>query len=103
MRIEVLCFNGCPNYSPALERLRKILSEEGLVVDVSAIEVKDASIAEALQFIGSPTIRIDGPDIETEARSSSGVEFACRRYSGGLPSEDLIRAALRQVQWNARS
>ena len=98
MRIEVLYFDDCPNYLPTLERLRKILSEEGLSADLSSIEVKDALIAETVQFIGSPTIRIDGLDIDVGARSCEGVGIACRRYPGGLPSEEMIRAAFREAR-----
>jgi len=98
MRIEVLYFEDCPNYLPALDRLRAVLREEGMNVDVVEVEVRDAWAAERLQFIGSPTIRINGLDIDTGARTLAGVGFACRRYAGGLPSETMIRAALRSTR-----
>ena len=98
MRIEVLYFEACPNYHPALDRLRAVLREEGIKVDVVEVEVRDASAAQRLQFIGSPTIRINGLDIEAASRSSRDVGLVCRRYSGGLPSETIIRAALREAR-----
>lgn len=98
MRIEILYVEDCPNFLPARDLLKAILREEGVQVDVSEIEVKDASAARRLQFSGSPTIRINGLDIETDARSVPGVGFSCRRYRNGLPSEAMIRAALKEAQ-----
>ena len=98
MRIEVLYFEDCPNYLPTLDRLRTVLREEGVNVDVQEVEVKDASAAEKLGFIGSPTVRINGLDIDAAARSLVGGGLVCRLYAGGLPSETMIRAALREAR-----
>lgn len=98
MKIEVLYFEDCPNYLPAIDRLRSVLRQEGLAVDVSEIEVKDAAAAKAWNFFGSPTIRINGLDIDADARTVTKTGFACRRYSGGLPSPEMIRAALRETR-----
>ena len=98
MKIEVLYFEGCPNYRPAVERLRKVLRQEGLPGEVQEIEVKNEADAERLKFIGSPTIRVDGLDIDVEARRAEQASFACRRYPGGLPSEEMIRNALREAR-----
>lgn len=98
MRIEILYFDGCPHFPPARDLVRAIMCEEGVQAEVSEIEVKDASTAQSLQFIGSPTIRINGLDIEADARKMAGVRLACRRYPDGLPSEAMIRAALKEAQ-----
>ena len=65
--------------------------------EVLVVKVNDASTAQRLQFIGSPTIRINGLDIEADVRALEGGRLACRRYSGGLPSEAMIRAALKEA------
>jgi len=98
MRIEVLYFEDCPNYRRALDRLRAVLRDEGVDAEVSEVEVNDASKAQRLQFIGSPTIRINGLDIEADVRSLGGGGLTCRRYSGGLPSEAMIRAASKEAR-----
>jgi hypothetical protein len=101
MKIEVLYFAGCPNHAPAVERLKTVLRQDGLTADVYEIEVKDELAAKALNFFGSPTIRVDGLDIEPAARTMMETGFACRRYPGGLPSEEMIRAAL-QHAWRVK-
>jgi hypothetical protein len=96
MKIEVLYFEGCPNYLPAVDRLRTVLAREGLRAELIEIEVKDDSDANALQFFGSPTIRVNGLDIEAGSRQVGETGFVCRCYPGGLPSEEMIRAAVRE-------
>ena len=103
MRIEILYFDGCPNYRPAADRLRSVLRMEGLEAEVSEIEVKDEASAKKLEFIGSPTIRVNGLDVEIAARNIGEVCFACRRYPGGLPSEEMIRMALRVARENLKN
>ena len=97
MKIEVLYFDGCPNHLPAMERVRAIVQQEGICAEVSEIEVEDESTAKALAFPGSPTIRIDGLDIEPAMRGSADTGLACRCYPGGRPSDAIIRAALREA------
>jgi hypothetical protein len=97
MKIEVLYFKGCPNYIPAVDRLKAVLRQQGLSSEVSVIEVRDESAAKALQFFGSPTIRVNGFDLEADSRNVKDTGFACRRYPGGLPSEEMIRTALREA------
>ncbi len=98
MKIEILYFSDCPNYSPTLTLLEQVLRAENIQSDISKIKVAGQDAARDLQFIGSPTIRIDGLDIEPEARTVAATGLACRRYNGGVPSQAMIRAALREAQ-----
>jgi len=75
-----------------------VLREEGLKAEISRIEIKDAAEAKALNFRASPTVRIDGLDIEPDSQTHSGAALACRWYPGGLPGTDLIRTALREAR-----
>ena len=98
MKVEVLYFDGCPNHRPALERVQSILREEGISDVVSEIEVGNQETAKDLGFPGSPTIRVNGLDIEPDSRCLAAGALACRRYPGGLPSEETIRAAVREAR-----
>lgn len=100
MRIEVLYFEGCPHHLPAVDRLRTILALEGLPGEIIEIEVSDQSAAKALEFPGSPTIRVNGVDIDAGSGDVCEAGFACRYYPGGLPSEAMIRAAVREARKN---
>jgi hypothetical protein len=99
LRIEVLYFEGCPHHRLAVERIRAILKQDGLAADIEEVDVKDESAAQALAFPGSPTIRINGIDVEPAARNTGDIGYVCRRYpGGGVPPEEMIRTALRQAR-----
>jgi hypothetical protein len=67
------------------------------------IEVKDAATAQKVEFLGSPSIRIDGRDVELAARSSRAFGFGCRTYiheggRTGVPPVAWIRAAVQEAK-----
>jgi hypothetical protein len=94
MRIEVLYVPGCPNYEPTVERIEKVLVSESLRADIEGVSVNSDADAKALRFSGSPTIRINGSDVEPDQEFVSSL--ACRLYPNcsGVPSEEMLRAAL---------
>jgi hypothetical protein len=102
MKVEVFYFEGCPNHKPAVERVKWVMKEQGIAAKVAQVEVPDAEAAKAVGFLGSPTIRVNGLDIDPASRFVTSAGFACRCYSGGLPSEDMIRAALLEAQREGR-
>jgi len=100
MKIEILYFDGCPNHKPATELVRELLRELAISAEVMEVNVPDAATAEGVRFLGSPSIRIDGLDVEPAARTVREYALSCRTYNidgriGGLPSRDLIRQALK--------
>jgi len=93
MRIEVLYTPGCPNYQPAVERIERVLASESLSAEIRQVAVNTESEAKALLFPGSPTIRIEGKDVEP---TQNAPALACRLYSNlsGVPSEQMLRLAI---------
>jgi len=96
MRIEVLYFDGCPNHVPTVERVKQIAADLGLEIGVEEINVTSVDEAQRLRFLGSPTVRVNGVDIDPAARDRTHYALSCRVYPGvsGLPPDALIRAAL---------
>jgi hypothetical protein len=94
MRIEVLYVPGCPNYEPTMERIRKVLASESVRVGIRAVSVNTEAEAKALLFPGSPTVRIDGEDVE--ATRTTVPSLSCRLYENrsGIPSEEVLRIAI---------
>jgi hypothetical protein len=79
MHIELLFWEGCPSHPKALAELRATMADLGL--DPNAIvvrEVRTDSDAEREHFVGSPTIRIDGIDIQPTNGEPLGL--TCRIY-----------------------
>ena len=94
MTIEVLYIPGCPHHQPTVKRVRKVLASESVADEVREVPVKTEVEAQSLEFPGSPTVRVNGRDIEPN-RTATAV-FACRLYAdgAGIPSEDILRAAI---------
>lgn len=98
-RVEVFAFAGCPNAQPTVELIERVILELDANAELVRIEVENADEAEAMRFLGSPSVHVDGRDIEPGASERTDFAFACRVYStgngfSGQPSEDWIRAAL---------
>ncbi len=98
MKIEFLYFKGCPHSAPTLRRLFDVLDAEDIVADVNEIDIVTEADARRYQFLGSPSIRIDGSDIEPEARSRKQFGLMCRTYpdGSGEPPADMITRAVRE-------
>lgn len=99
MKIDFLFYRDCPSHDVALARLRDVLAEEGLSANIEVSEVMTEAEAQALRFVGSPTIRINGDDIVSPGPNAY-YALTCRVYQKAdgrvtpLPPVDVIRRAL---------
>ena len=99
LTIEILYLPDCQNYLPALRNLREAMHEDHVAAPITHIAVCDQAMAERVGFLGSPTIRVNGNDIEPAARSARDVGMCCRRYgTTGVPPVAMIRQALREAR-----
>ena len=98
MRIEVLYTPGCPNYLPAVEGIERVLASESLRAEIRSVAVSSDAEAMELMFPGSPTIRLDGEDVEPDQTITPGLK--CRLYANlsGVPSEEILRRALSRAE-----
>jgi peroxiredoxin len=98
MRVEVLYTPGCPGYERAVVRLQEALREAEAGAEISMHRVRTPEEAEALDFPGSPTIRIDGRDIEAVPPEAAGLCCRTYRQSDGalapVPPREAIEAAI---------
>ena len=99
--VDVLFFDGCPNIDVAVERVRSAaVAAKILDVDVRLVRVETEDEAARSRFLGSPSVRVDGVDVELAARTREDFALQCRVYPkerGGLdgaPPGAWIRAAL---------
>jgi arsenate reductase len=93
-RIELLVTPECPHAGQTEALVRDIVRRLAPEAAVHHAVVEDRDEAEALDFPGSPTIRIDGEDLEGSLAGPAA--FACRRYEDGegVPPEWLIESRL---------
>jgi hypothetical protein len=100
-RIEFLWWRDCPSWERALAMLREAMHAAGL--DPDSIEVREVDTDESAareEFVGSPTIRIDGRDLQPPVEGEP-TGLACRIYRrrdgrvSPLPDPEDLRDALR--------
>jgi hypothetical protein len=98
MKIEILYVPGCPNYQPTFERLQAVLASEAVKVGIQRIPVTTEAEAKALIFPGSPTVRVNGEDVERHRTSAPSL--SCRLYENrrGIPSEESLRIAISEAK-----
>ncbi len=93
--VEVLFFEGCPNHEPTVDLAREVAATVGIPAEIHEVEVEKAEQAKALRFLGSPSVRINGRDIEPGADGRSDFAYGCRVYgTSGVPPRDLMLAAM---------
>ena len=96
MRIQVFYFEDCPNYEPAVELIRRTADEIGVDADIELVSIDSTESADANRFLGSPTIQVEGIDIDPAARDRQDFGLSCRRYgSSGVPPREWIVDALK--------
>jgi hypothetical protein len=97
--VEILYFDGCPNHQDARALVERVSRELGLEPELRLVDVADEATARRLRFLGSPTIRVGGIDVDPHADERDEYVLSCRVYrteSGfaGRPDERWVRDAL---------
>jgi hypothetical protein len=103
-QVEVLVTPDCPHRDAAIALARRVCEQLGSHAEIRVVQVPDQAAAEQARFLGSPSIRVNGRDIEPGAEWNNEYVCGCRLYKGrhslrGLPEEAWLRQALE----NARS
>lgn len=104
MRIEFLYWEECPSHEEALARLREVLASEGVEAEIEIRRIETEEQAQAERFIGSPTIRINGIDIDPTAERQTFYSLTCRAYTredgriSPLPPVEMIRRAVQAAR-----
>jgi len=96
MQVDILYFEGCPNHAPTVARVKQIAADMGLTIAMREVHITTPEEAQQRRFLGSPTVLINGVDIDPDARQRASYGLSCRVYPGvaGLPPDAMIRAAL---------
>jgi hypothetical protein len=101
MKIELLYVDGCPGHAELREQLPDLIDAAGVEVTIEERRIDSESAARTERFPGSPTLRIDGRDVEPAADGREHYGLCCRLYPSGSrlvhrPEAMLITSALRE-------
>jgi hypothetical protein len=97
--IEVLYVQDCPHYRETLALVDRVRGELGIDAELRTTLVVDQAAAEQARFAGSPTVRVDGRDVEPGSEPVTEYVLGCRLYRlehrfVGQPEERWVREAL---------
>jgi hypothetical protein len=97
--VEILYFDGCPNHHPAIALVERVSRELRIEPELRLVNVPDQEAAQRLRFLGSPTIRVGGVDVDPGTEERSDDALSCRIFRteagvGGQPDERWVREAL---------
>ncbi|MFT4210434.1 MAG: hypothetical protein QM626_01065 [Microbacterium sp.] len=102
-RYELLWWSGCPSHGDAYELFASVLHEAGedpaRIVRLQMVTMEDAADE---GFVGSPTIRVDGRDVdppdEVVPALTCRVYFSADGRPRPLPDREKIVAAVRRAR-----
>jgi arsenate reductase len=94
VRIEVLVSGSCPHAAAALRMAEGVAARLGPGITAARVDVDTQEKAAESGFLGSPSLRVNGADIE--GKTTSAGRLCCRTYEGGsgLPPDWLLEAAV---------
>jgi hypothetical protein len=106
--VEVLAFPGCPNRDAAIALAERVCAELESDAEIRVRDICNQQAADQARSLGSPTIRVDGRDVEPGAEHCFEYLHTCRLYQGehslgGLPEEAWVRQALQDAQARRRA
>jgi hypothetical protein len=98
--VELLYFDGCPNLEAVHALVQRVAVDAGITPDLRLVKVSSRNV-ERLRFLGSPTVRVNGHDVEPGADERTTFMLACRVYEtpsglSGQPATEWLRAALKE-------
>ena len=97
--IEVLYVQDCPHYPGTLALVERVRAELDVDTELRTSLIVDQAAAERARFPGSPTVRVDGRDVEPGSEPATEYIVGCRLYRleyrlAGQPEQRWVREAL---------
>jgi hypothetical protein len=97
--VEFLYFSSCPGHKQALVNLKAALRESEISADLTLINVTSEAQAAKVGFQASPSIRVNGKDLDGR---NEGHSYGCRIYQvggklGPTPTKEFIKQKLREL------
>ena len=99
VQIEILVREDCPNRGMALVVVERVVDETGIPAQIQVVEVASDEDAETHRVLGSPTVLVDGRDVDPQPSLRADFSIDDRIYRTdrgpcGWPDAEWIRDAL---------
>ena len=101
--VELLWWRGCPSWEQAIALVREEMTRAGLdPAGLRVREVRDETEADGLGFPGSPTVLVDGRDVDARSAGPGGLTCRVYRLRDGRVSPMPDRADVREALIESR-
>lgn len=94
--VQIQYFRDCPNSSEMIRRVTEAITGIENEVDYQEILIETNELAEKVKFRGSPTLLIDGKDVEGREEPKA-ASLNCRVYENGMPSIEDIKDKIKNL------
>ena len=78
MNIEILYFEGCPNFNSAREMAADAANQAGADAQIAMVKVETNAEARDKRFVGSPSIRVEGKDVDHIEGNNQQYSMRCK-------------------------
>jgi hypothetical protein len=75
VNVRVLYTEGCAATAATIDLILGVAAQVGIRVDLESVLVASPEQASALRFLGSPTVQVEGLDVDPGARSRTDYGF----------------------------
>ncbi len=103
VEIYILYIEGCPGVLTVAKYVQEIIAEEAVGAEISLVLIETQEDAMNLHFTGSPTVRINGKDVETNFQDIKDYGLRSRQYyiNGSkceYPPKSMIKDAVKKAK-----
>jgi len=100
--VEILYTDACPFWKETLKTINEVMKELNISLTVKNTKITTDEEAKRHKFPGSPTIRINGVDIDSAAKETTGY-IGCRIYmyegrTYEYPPKQMIKTAIKRLK-----
>jgi len=101
---EILYTDACPFWKETLNTINEVMKELNISLTVKKTKITTDEEAKRHKFPGSPTVRINGVDIDPAAKETAGY-IGCRIYmyegqTYEYPPKQMIKTAIKRLKKN---
>ena len=75
LNVRILYTEGCANAPQTVQLVQDVAFQLRIPIDIRQVRVTAQAQADELSFLGSPTVQINGQDIDPSARAASDFGF----------------------------
>ena len=103
VKITLMLTDSCTHHDDARTLLREAIAESGAEAAVIEVIVRTDEEAKRAGVIGSPTIQVEGLDVEYADRAPDETSNGCRYYNSPAgwkpyPEQGMIVSAIKRAQ-----